>query len=61
MVFDAKRVLPDPEKVEAVRAIPEPQDIEDLKSFPGMATYMAPFIPNLSAMSDPLINLLKNL
>ena len=59
MLFDAEGVHPDPEKVEAIRAIQIPQDAQELQSFLGIATYMAPFIPNLSAMSDPLRNLLK--
>ena len=49
IVFDVKGFHCDPEKVEAVRAIPEPQDAQDLQSFLGIATYRAPFIPNLSA------------
>lgn len=55
---DVEGVHPDAQKVEAVRAIPEPQVPQDLQSFLGMATYMAPFIPNLSYMSEPLRNLL---
>ena len=51
-VFDSKGVHPDPEKkVEPVRAFSEPQGNQDLQSFLDMATYMAPLIPNLSAMS----------
>ena len=60
MVFDAKGVHPDPEKVEAVRAIPEPQDAQDLQSFLRRANYVAPFISNVSDMSQPLRNLVKN-
>ena len=59
MLFDAEGVHPDPEKVEAIRAIQEPQDTQELQTFLGIATYMAPSIPNLSAMSEPLRNLLK--
>ena len=59
MVYDAEGAHPDPEKVEAIKAIPEPQGAQELKSFLGIATYMAPFIPNLSTMSEPLRNLLK--
>ncbi|XP_029212518.2 uncharacterized protein LOC114976273 [Acropora millepora] len=59
MLFDAEGVHPDPEKVDAIRAIQIPQDAQELQSFLGIATYMAPFIPNLSAMSEPLRNLLK--
>ena len=59
MLFDTEGVHPDPEKVEAIRAIQVPQDAQELQSFLGIATYMAPFIPNLSALSEPLRNLLK--
>ena len=44
---------------EAIRAIQVPQDAQELQFFLGIATYMAPFIPNLSALSEPLRNLLK--
>ena len=59
VVYDAEGVHPDPEKVEAIKAIPEPQGTKELQSFLGIATYTASFIPNLSAMSEPLRNLLK--
>ena len=59
MVFDAKGIHPDSEKEEAVRAIPEPQDNQDLQSFLGMATYMVPFIPKLSAMSEAFRKFLR--
>ena len=54
MLFDAKGVYPDPEKVEAIRAVKVPQDAQELQSFLGIATYMAPFIPNMSVLSNPL-------
>ena len=59
MLFDAEGVHPYPEKVEAIRATQVPQDPQELQSFLGIATYMAPFIPNLSALSEPLRKLLK--
>jgi len=59
MLFDAEGVHPDPEKMEAIKAIQEPQDAQELQSFLGIAPYKAPFIPNLSAKSEPLRNLLK--
>ena len=59
MLFDAERVHPYQEKVEAIRAIQVPQDAQELKSFLGTATYMAPFFPNLSTLSKPLSNLVK--
>ena len=43
---------------EAIRSIQVPQDAQELQFFLGIATYMAPFIPNLSALSEPLRNLL---
>ena len=59
MLFDAEGVHPDPEEVEAIKALQEPQDTQELQTFLGIAFYMAPFILNLSAMSEPLRNLLK--
>ena len=53
MLFDAEGVHPGPKKIEAIRAIQEPQDAQELQTFLGIAPYMAPFIPNLSAMSEP--------
>ena len=41
------------------RAIQFPQDDQELQSFLGVATYMAPFIPNMSVLSNPLRKLLK--
>ena len=43
---------------EAIRSIQVPQDAQELQFFLCIATYMAPFIPNLSALSEPLRNLL---
>ena len=59
MLFDSEGVHPDPERVEAIRAMQEPQDTQELQTFLGIATYMASFIPNLCAMSEPLRNVLK--
>lgn len=59
MLFHAEGVHPDREKVEAIRAIQVPEDAQELHSFFGIAPYMAPFIPNLSVMSEPLRNLFK--
>ena len=54
MLFDAEGVHPYPEKVDAIRAIQVPQDAQELQSFLSIETYMAPFFPNLSALSKPL-------
>ena len=59
MLFDAEGEHPDPEKVEAIWAIHDQQDAQELQSLLGIAKYMAPFIPNLSALSESLRNLLK--
>lgn len=45
--------------MEAIKAIQEAKDPQEPQTFLGITTYMAPFIPNLFAMSEPLRNLLK--
>ena len=49
----------DPEKVKALAMYPKPQNKTDLQRFFGMVNYLGQFIPNLSAMSQPLRLLLK--
>ena len=50
---------PDPAKVSALKQMKPPEDRRELQTFLGLATYMGPFIPNLSALTAPLRNLLK--
>lgn len=58
-VYDKFGARPDPKKVETIKAIQEPKDASELQTFMGLATYMSNFIPNLSALSEPLRRLLK--
>ena len=51
-------VKPDPEKVKAIMEIAEPKDVRDVRSLLGMANYLGKFIPQLSAKTKPLRDLL---
>ena len=59
LVFDKHGAHPDAQRVTAMRAIEPPRSKKELQEFLGIATYMSPFIPNLSALTEPLRNLLK--
>ncbi|XP_063953999.1 uncharacterized protein K02A2.6-like [Lytechinus pictus] len=59
MVYDKHGVHPDPAKVQAVRSMPTPRDKTQLQEFLGMATYLSPFIPNLSSRTADLRELLR--
>ena len=54
-----QRVRPDPSKVQAIKDMPIPQDRKDLQRALGMVTYMARFVPNLSARTAVLRALLR--
>ena len=58
-LYDANGIHPDPGKVDAVHALPSPTNITELQEFLGLVTYLSPFIPGLSTMTDPLRELLK--
>nr|XP_037288273.1 LOW QUALITY PROTEIN: uncharacterized protein LOC119181197 [Rhipicephalus microplus] len=53
-------VTPDPSKVKAINAIPAPTCKAELLRFLGMATYLMKFVPNFSAKTQPLQELLKS-
>ena len=52
-------VKPNPAKIEAILKMPHPHDRQSLQRFIGMVTYFGKFIPNLSAISAPLRELLQ--
>lgn len=52
-------IQPDPAKVSALKQMKEPTDQKELQTFLGLATYMSPFIANLSILTAPLRELLK--
>ena len=58
-LLTSEGLKPDPSKVAAVRAMPTPKNKDDIKRFPGLVTYLAKFIPNLSELDAPLRELLK--
>ena len=45
---------PDPERIEDIRATPAPTNKASLQQYLGIATYMAPFIPQLADFTAPL-------
>jgi len=53
------RIQPDPNKVSALKQISAPTSCQELQTFLGLANYMGPFIPNLSTLTAPLRELLK--
>ena len=53
MVYDAKGVHPDSERVEDIRNTPAPTNKTCLQQFLGMATYMSPFVPQLAELIAP--------
>ena len=52
-------VQPDPGKVSALKQMSSYTNRQELQTFLGLANYMGPFIPNLSTLTGPLHELLK--
>ena len=50
---------PDPKKIEAIVNMPKPTDVTSLQLLLGMIKYLAQYIPNESAITEPLRELLK--
>ena len=50
---------PDPKKIEAIVNMPKPTDVTSLQRLLGMIKYLAQYIPNESAFTEPLRELLK--
>ena len=59
VICSAEGVRPDPRKVSALHAMSAPTNSQELLSFLGLATYMGPFIPNLSELAVPLCAITK--
>ncbi|KAK8764954.1 hypothetical protein V5799_032438 [Amblyomma americanum] len=53
-------ITPDPSKVKAISAIPAPTSKAELLHFLGMATYLMKLVPNFSAKTQPLRDILKS-
>ena len=58
-LYDAHGVHPDLGKVDAVHTLPAPTNVTELQEFLGLVTYLSPFIPGLSTLTAPLLELLK--
>lgn len=52
--IDAKGIHADPAKLAAITEAPRPSNQQQLKSFLGLIQYYGKFIPNLSALLNPL-------
>ena len=53
-------IKPNPERIRAVVNMPTPTNKQEVHRFLGMVTYVAKFIPNLSNISAPLRELIKD-
>ena len=58
-MLTSEGVKPDPKKVSAIKDVEAPRHSEDDRRFLGHVNYMAKFMPNLSAESEPLRRLLN--
>ena len=59
MLYDEQGMHPDPAKVQATKDMPPPRDKTQLQQFLGMATYLSPFIRNMSSLTADLRELLR--
>ena len=59
-VFTADGMTPDPSKVEAINKFLAPTNVEEVRRFVGMVNYLARYIPSLSQVMQPILELLKS-
>ena len=59
-VLSSDGFKPDPYKVKAILKYPQPQTKEDIRRFLRLVNYLAEFVSNLSAASEPLCILQKS-
>ena len=52
-------IKPETEKVETIRSLPPPISVKEIRSFIGMISYYRRFIPNMSTIAKPLIELTR--
>ena len=52
-------ILPNPDKVAAIQTLPAPTCVREVRAFIGMCSYYRRFIPNFSAIAEPLISLTR--
>ena len=58
-IISADGLRPDPTKVKAIQDMPPPNDKKELQTLLGMITYLAKFTPQLSEITKPMRDLLK--
>ena len=58
-VVSADDISADPSMVRAIKHMQQPKDIGDIRRFLGMANQLGKFIPNISTVSQPLMDLLQ--
>ena len=59
LIFNEEGTQPDPERIKAMQDIKPPTNKTQLQELLGIATYMSPFVPNLSTHIAPLRELIK--
>ncbi|MEW8548052.1 MAG: RNase H-like domain-containing protein [Candidatus Thiodiazotropha sp.] len=59
-VISSSGLLPDPEKVSAILNMPNPTNRSELETLLGMITYLTKFQKNLSDITSPMRELLRN-
>ena len=57
-VLTDQGIQPDPEKVQGIMEMPAPSNVAELRTFLGSINYLAQFLPNLAALTNPLRSLL---
>ena len=59
LVFYANGVHPDPARIDDIHIMTKPAGADELREYLGIATYMSPFIPKLTANTATLRDLIK--
>ena len=58
-IISAEGLKPDPVKIEAIQKMPTPENKQDVRRILGIINYLQKFAPNLSEVTAPLGELLK--
>ena len=58
-IISKEGVKPDSKKVEAIKTLPRPKNVRQVRGFIGMCSYYRRFIPNFSAIAEPLLRLIR--
>jgi transposase InsO family protein len=58
-LLTSEGLKPDPKKVDAIRNMPPPSDKKELKTILGMINFLSKFAPQLSEITKPMRDLLK--